>query len=454
MTELDTIDPEWAWSPFSPATSDDWTRRHAAHLYRRAGIAADSRQLDQAVALSPGEVVHDLLWESAESAEYQAEISALARTALAGGDVHSLPAWWTYRLLSTPDQLREKMTLFWHSHFATSGEKVTDARLMQQQNNLLREHALGDFAELVHRISQDPAMLLYLDSATNRKAHPNENYAREVMELFALGEGHYTEQDVRELARCFTGWEVRRGRFRFNRYQHDGGSKSLLGESGNFAGEDGVDAVLKQEAAPYFVVSKLVRYFVFDEPAASRELIEPLARTFREDGLALQPLVERILGSNLFFSSHAIGRKVRSPVEFAVGSLRALSASCNVYRLAEGLRDLGQHLFFPPNVKGWDGGRTWINSSTLLARANLMRELLDREETRFDRASLNELIERQGLESSNEILDWMQELLLAVEIPTEVRQHLVRELESGSDPEQRLRNTVHLLTTLPEYQLA
>jgi uncharacterized protein (DUF1800 family) len=454
MSEPAAIDSEWAWSPYAPAGNGAWTRRHVAHLYRRAGIAADSRQLDQAVSQSPDEVVRSLLSDCFEPPDYQAEISALAQTTLAGGDVGALSAWWTHRLLSSPDQLREKMTLFWHSHFATSGDKVTDARLMYDQNNLLREHALGDFGELVHRVSRDPAMLVYLDSATNRKAHPNENYAREVMELFVLGEGNYSEHDVRELARCFTGWEVRRNRFRFNRYQHDEGEKSLLGKSGQYGGDEGVEVVLQQDAAPHFIVSKLIRFFVFDEPAASPGLIEPLARTFREEGLALGPLVERILGSKLFFSSHAMGRKVRSPVEFAVGSLRALSASCNVYRLAEGLRDLGQHLFFPPNVKGWDGGRAWINSSTLLARANLIRDLLDREETRFDRGSLSEHIERQGLDSPDDILDWMQELLLAVEIPAEIRRHLVRQLESEKDRERGLRNTLHLLMTLPEYQLA
>src|SRR5690606_21813964 len=255
---------------------------------------------------------------------FRQESDALASAVLAGGDSKKLSAWWLYVMLRTPDVLREKMTLFWHGHFATSAAKVQDAWLMHRQNELFRRHALDAWETLVQGVSRDPAMLIYLDSAVNRKSHPNENYARELMELFCLGEGQYSEQDIREAARCFTGWEVRRGKFYLNRRQLDLGEKTVLGERGPFSGEEVVRVILRQPAAPRFLARKLVRFFVLDEPELPDALLEPLAVEFRESGLDVGRLVRRILGSRLFFSEHALGRKVRSPVELGVGLLRAL----------------------------------------------------------------------------------------------------------------------------------
>ena len=451
---MNNLDPQWAWSQFIPK-SGEWTAKLAAHLYRRAGFAANAETLKTAAKRTPSEVVHDLVHGRTESNDYRQEINALLSSIIATGDVKNLPAWWTYRFLTTPDVLQEKTTLFWHGHFATSGAKVDEPELMIQQNEILRENALGDFGEMVHEISRDPAMLIYLDSATNRKAHPNENFAREVMELFCLGEGQYTEEDIRELSRCFTGWEVRNGKFRFNRYQHDSGSKSFLGSTGKFGGEEGVDVVLKQRSAPYFVVSKLVRYFVADEPEPTSQLIEPLAHEFAENGLQIGPIIAKILISNLFYSEHAIARKVRSPIEFAVGFLRALDGSTDLYALTQGLTQLGQTPFFPPNVKGWDGGRTWINSSTLLARANLIQQIISNKKTRFGQKSFSDYCDSQRWNSGDEIVDGLSERLLAVEVPLDVHRHLVNQIESKSGKrEQRLREMLHLFCTLPEFQLA
>ncbi|MCH5377352.1 MAG: DUF1800 domain-containing protein, partial [Planctomycetes bacterium] len=431
---------------------EGWTLRQAAHLYRRGGFAAESGQLKQALEGSPGDAVTQLMQASEVSAS---QYETLAKSMLATGNAANLTAWWMYRLLQTADPLREKMTLFWHGHFATSAEKVTDPNLMYQQNQLLREYALGEFGTLLHEISRDPAMLLYLDSATNRKAHPNENYAREVMELFCLGEGNYTEEDIRELARCFTGWEVRANRFRFNRYQHDSGEKTIFGNTGDFDGDTGVDLVLAQPSGPEFICGKIVKFFVADEPQPTAELVAPLARQFRENGLQIGPVVQRILSSNYFFSDQIAGRKVRSPVEFTVGLLRALEGTTNYFELSRRLDDLGQRLFFPPNVKGWDGGRTWINSSTLLARANLVRDLLDREETRFAGGGLTDLCDKHELRRPAEVVDWLQSMLLAVSLSPDVRSALIRELESGAEPrERRLREVVYLMCTLPEFQLS
>lgn len=447
------IDPEWAWSPYQPSDKVPWNLRSAAHLYRRAGFGATRTELEAAVAVGPVATVSALINSSDEPQSYQDEIETLARASLAAGNPERLSAWWVYRLLTTPAQLREKLTLFWHGHFATSAEKVADAELMYTQNQLLRRFALGDFAQLLLEISRDPAMLIYLDSASNRKAHPNENYAREIMELFCLGEGHYSEQDIRELARCFTGWEVKRKKFRFNRYQHDTGIKSVLGQSGQLGGEDGVRIVVEQDAAPLFITRKLVTFLVMDEPQPAPALLAPLAAELRSSHMQIAPVVQRILTSNLFYSKHAVGRKVRSPVELAIGFLRSLEGSTNSYELAKALATLGQGLFYPPSVKGWDGGRTWINSSTLLGRSNLIRRLLESDKTRFGRESLVDYLRAAGAGTVEEQLTFLEEMLFAVPIPSAARKKIQKLAGNGAD-RQRLYEAVQALGTLPEFQLS
>ena len=449
------IDPSWAWSPFQPTAERRWTRELAAHLYRRAGFGATAAQLEAAVQMQPAELVAQLVQESTESVEFSAQMDNLAETALSGGNPTNLAPPWLYRMLKTPHQLREKLTLFWHGHFATSAEKVAEADLMLQQNQLLRRHAMGDFGQLVQEISRDPAMLVYLDSADNRKSHPNENYARELMELFCLGEGHYSEQDVRELARCFTGWEIRRNQFRFNRYQHDFGGKKVLGINGKLTGEEAVQVVLKQPTAPRFIAQKLVQYLVMDEPRATTELIEPLADQLRRDDMQIAGTVQRILGSQLFFSTTSVGRKIRSPVEFAIGLLRGLDGLTNVNALAQQLRQLGQGLFYPPSVKGWDGGRSWINSSTLVGRANLVHRVLRDEKTSFAAGSLADVVTGQGLSQADEIVDWLSQLLLAIPLSGPTRDQLLAILEDKSkgDLSGRLTQMIYTMAALPEFHL-
>ncbi len=448
----ESIDPEWAWSVYTPSADQPWTRSEVAHLYRRAGFAANHRQLAEGVSLTPMELVDQLL-QSVEPEAYQAETKDLSQAMLATGKTANLPAWWLYRMLGTPCQALEKATLFWHGHFATSGDKVTNARTMLNQNHILRELALGDFAQMVQRIAGDPAMLIYLDSDTNRKAHPNENFARELMELFCLGEGNYAEKDIQELARCFTGWEVRRDRFRFNRYQHDTGVKTVLGETGSFSGEQGVQVVLNNESVGPFIARKLVRFYLFDEPEISDQLVQPLAQQFRDDGLQIGPLLRRILGSNLLFSSWSRGGKVRSPVELAVGLLRALDGTTDTYWLAEELKTLGQGLFFPPNVKGWEGGRNWVNSSTLLGRANLIRSLLRNGKTRFAGGTLPDWLKQREATQPADMVRTLEEMLLAVTPPDAVHQQLMDVAgETGTSFDDRVANVMFILGALPEFQ--
>ncbi|MEZ6056768.1 MAG: DUF1800 domain-containing protein [Planctomycetaceae bacterium] len=452
MKSLADLDPTWAWDPFVPTPEQPWNRSWAAHLHRRAGFGASTRVLDETLKLAPSDAVQSLMNRSVTTAEQQASDS-LARSSIAGGKPEPLSAWWLHQLLTTSDPLREKLTLFWHGHFATGADKVTDPELMYAQNKLFRSQATGNFRELTQSIARDPAMLIYLDSATNRKLHPNENFARELMELFCLGEGNYTERDIRELARCFTGWEIRRGKYRFNKYQNDAGSKTFLGETGQFSGEQGIDIVLKQSSCPRFVTKKLIHYYLFDEPDIPESLVNPLAESFASDW-AIAPLVQRILSSNLFFSAYSFGRKVRSPVDFSIGLMHGLEMSTNVIELTQELGNLGQRLFFPPNVKAWDGGRSWINSSTLLGRANLVKRLLNHKKSRFNGGSLSDLLSKHKANSPQLIVSWLVDTLFAVHPPQSVQHDVVALIETPEgDRETRLREAVRLLCTQPEFHL-
>jgi hypothetical protein len=456
--ELQTIDAGWAWAPYQPTAPGGWSRRLAAHLYRRAGFAASSAELDEALKLGPGGAIERLFSPpSNPAADFEQTSEMLAERTAATGDPQQLAAWWLHRMRNTPDPLREKLTLFWHGHFATSAAKVQKPALMLAQNKFLRSHAAGKFEVLVKGISRDPAMLIYLDSTSNRRIRPNENYARELLELFCLGVGNYTEADIKEVARAFTGWEVRGENFAFNAIQHDTGTKSFLGRSGNFDGDQAIEVVLEQPAAARFIARKLIRFFVFDEPTAPDALVEPVAQDLRKNDFEMGPVVKRILASNLFFSEHAIGRKVRSPVELGVGLLRSLEATSNLVMLGGALGGLGQALFQPPNVKGWDGGRAWINSSSLLSRANVVRHLLLGGETRFGEGGLEAVATRAGASTPEQTVDWLLELLVAVPIPAQTREGLVRlmtDKDGPSDRGRRIAQVIHVIGTMPEFQLA
>lgn len=454
MNRLNSIDVDWAWRPYEPSSDHPWDERLAAHLFRRAGFGADQPTLQAAVKQLPAEVVDTLFSPAQESAEFRAMADGLAQTVLASGNAKQLSAAWVYRLLFTPDQLLERVTLFWHSHFATSAEKVTDAELNWQQHRILREHAVGDFSQLTQAIAQDPAMLIYLDSSVNRKSHPNENFARELMELFCLGEGNYSEQDVQELARCFTGWEIKNNRFRKNRYQQDTGQKTVLGRTGAFDGEQGVQIVLQQPQVAQFLALKWFRYFIADEPLPPPKLLQPLADVFRQHNLQIAPALKTIFKSNLFYSQHSVGRRIKSPIEFVVGTLRSLRATTNAQLIADRLLQIGQGLFYPPNVKGWDGGRAWINSSTLLGRSNLIADILANDATRFEEGSLTEHFDNLGIHTTEQAINHLEKCLL----PSQLNQATKLRLNSAygaqsRDREKDYRSLLLAFVSLPQCQL-
>lgn len=451
-TPLDSIDPAWAWQPWTPSTEEPWDRRRAALFFRRAAFGASAVEIDHALEGSFEKLLDDV-FSAGKSTEFEEQSAAIAKSVLATGDAQQLARWWIHRMLYSPDTLREKLTLFWHGHFATGAEKVLDAQLMYEQNELLRKLALGDFRETVQSISKDPAMLIYLDSVTNRKAHANENYARELMELFCLGEGNYTEVDVQELAKCFTGWEIRRKQFRFNSYQHDEGLKSILGNPSIESGEQAIDHILQQPSMALFICGKLFRFFVCDEPTPPIQLLEPLAERFRRDKLNLEGLVRTIVGSRLMMSNWSLGKKIRSPLELVIGFLRTLEASTGLDRLVDRLREIGQGLFYPPNVKGWDGGRAWINSSTLVGRANLIHFLVHHETTRFSGGSLANFATKLSGQDVEKFLISLDELLLAQPLHESNRKFILQKTASLNG-DAKYREILGMFATLPIFQLS
>ncbi len=284
-----------------------------------------------------------------------------------------LRGWWLREMVATPSPLTERMTLFWHNHFVSAQPKVRYSQLMYRQNVLLRRHALGRFDELLHAVAKDPAMLIYLDSATNRRGAPNENFAREVMELFTLGEGQYSEDDIKQAARAFTGWSIDldSGDFMFRRFLHDGGEKTVLGKTGNLDGDAVLDIILAQPAAAEFIVRKMWREFVSPRPDEAR--VKQIAARFRAGGWNIAQPVRALLLQPEVITRDEDNALVKSPAELMVGLVRQSGGELSQpVAAAVALAGMGQNLFSPPNVRGWPGGEAWINTQTLLARKQFL----------------------------------------------------------------------------------
>ena len=287
-----------------------------------------------------------------------------------------LQAWWYQEMLDTPSPLTEKLTLMWHNQFPSSFEKVRLPQLLYQQNLLFRRNAAGNFGTLLHQITRDPAMLIYLDGVQNHVGQANENYAREVMELFTLGEGHYSEQDVREAARAFTGWTLDRdsGQAQFRPRRHDNGDKTVFGHSGNFNSDDLCDLLLARPETATHVVTRVWHTFVATE--ADPATIARLAQLLRDQHYEMRPLLRAIFTSDDFYQQQ--GSLVKSPVELIVGTLRQFVWPMDDWRPVLGAaREMGQALFNPPNVKGWPEGTAWIDSRTLIMRKQFLQRIAD-----------------------------------------------------------------------------
>ena len=417
--------PPSAWTDdLTPIGAGDWNVDRAAHLLERAGFGGTPEEIARLAAMTPRQAVDSLVdFESIKSdlapfdesgiwdpgmdpfPPSRAEAVRLARErgeglgekvrpersqrrlqpvvdkffySLAANAIETqrLGLWWAKQMLTTSRPLEEKLTLFWHGHFATGQNKVRDYRMMLQQNRMLRANASGTLRDLLVGILKDPGMLVYLDNGENVKSHPNENFGRELLELFSMGVGNYSERDVREAARAFTGWTNDVLTYKFDTEQHDFGEKTFLGRTGPLNGEDIIDTILAQPVTGEYMAGKLYRYFVRDE--ISSDVKADLGRSFRASGYQIKPLMRRMLLSKDFYSTPSVATQIKSPVHLVVSTykkmgLREIPTIPDFGRMTGGL---GQTLFEPPNVAGWAGGRTWITPATLLQRGNLFRDVM------------------------------------------------------------------------------
>ena len=376
-------------------------------------------------------------------------------------------------MIETTQPLEEKMTLFWHGHFATGYRTVEDSWHLMMQNRLFRAQAVGDFAMLTRSIIRDPAMLQYLDGDQNRKGRPNENLARELMELFVLGEGNgYSEADIREGARALTGFTYTDDAFEFRRERHDTGQKSILGRRGAFDGDDFVEVLLARPETPVFLCGKLYRFFVDDRPgspdAEGRKVVEGMAKTLRRSRYRLAPVLGQLFRSRHFHSPERRASIVKSPIQLVVQSIRELGTPVRKERVLLEATDLmGQNLLQPPSVKGWDGGRSWINTATLFVRQNtLVYQLTGRlpgldaggdgdSPEPFASEKLVEHLTTDGPPDPDLVVDYLLRFTLGT-APHPDRRSTVRSfLRDVGDRIDRDRITamLALITAMPEYQL-
>jgi uncharacterized protein (DUF1800 family) len=453
--------PRGPWAPYEPTASDPWDLRKAAHLHRRAGFGATWAELQRDLPGGPAASVDRLLQPPEPTDEERQIVGLLRQGVLDTNDPERLKAWWLYRMLHGLDPLGEKLTLFWHGHFATSNRKVQSVPYMLQQNELFRRHALGDFGDLLTGICSDRAMLIWLDGGNSRKEKPNENFAREFLELFTLGVGHYTEPDIRQAARAFTGWvqqedgafPVRR-RFHYDKARFDNGEKTFLKQTGRWQAADIVRITLAQPACAEFLCRKLYRFLVSETAEPAAELVAPLAEELRSHRYSVRHVVGLILRSRHFYDRAAYRQRLKSPVEFSLGLVRMLEAprsDVNLLALAVACERQGQELFYPPNVKGWDGGRTWLNSTTMLERGNWVSDVVwGNPSLGLNPCDPEAWATHHGLPPERTVAS-LVDLLLQGDLDTRARALVKRAAGGGTDG---LRKALQLALNTPDFHLA
>jgi hypothetical protein len=499
--------------PLAPISANDWNERTAAHLLDRAGFGGTPDEIAKLAALSPSQAVAQLVNyqrvvqderlrdfqvqpyvvppPSKGQTKYQRNLQVFfGRVAQDNGQIEAARNWWLERMLISRRPLEEKLTFFWHGHLTTSNAGVYMSSSLIRQNQLFRRHAAGNVGELILAVSKDPAMLRYLNNNANVKGRPNENYARELMELFTLGEGNYTETDIKEAARALTGWtSTGDGAFLFRRNVHDDGEKTFLGESGKFDGTDIVEIIIGQRQHARFLCSELFKFFVHDAPTADQ--LNAMIWTYRLGGNRVRPVLNQLFLSKAFYSEEAIAIRVKSPVEFLVSTWKAMGLQEVPQRswLKTDLAEMGQVPFYPPTVEGWEGGPAWITSSTLLARYNAAGRLLLGAEVDPSRPTLllppamNWIPIKRSLaarEAQFSAMDWManagakdaisavaslEDRFLRVPLSDAKKAEVAGFLKSRSwelvgnddprrgDMEHVLRRALHLILCTPEYQL-
>ncbi|MEP0766507.1 MAG: DUF1800 domain-containing protein [Fimbriimonadia bacterium] len=465
------------------------TRDKVSHLLRRASFGASVSEVEELEKLGVEGAVDRLLdFEKLEEG-FDLPIEPLAREGRLAPPVVAL--WWTARMLLTRRPLQEKMVLFWHDHFACSGEKVTSGNMLYAQNQLFRRLALSDFRTILTEVSKDPAMILYLDTQTNVRGRPNENYAREIMELFTLGEGNYTEADIQEAARAFTGWSIQRPQSNVGEGDalpmatfvkrprlHDGGTKKVLGQEGAFDGEDICRILVEHPASRRYICKKLWEFFAYPDPEES--VIRVLSERFFQSGYSVKAAIRYILTSKEFYSDKAERALYKSPVDFVVGTARALGIGEMLARalrqnrtaglrglvvgrsLEQAMARMGQQLLYPPSVAGWDGGAAWINSATMVERIKLADMLFAPSTgTRVGRGVPAQALFGEGPHESVERAVDKALQVLDARLPREKRQILVETVNKAggtsalSDTAKSqgiARGVARLVFASPEYQ--
>ncbi|MDX2199563.1 MAG: DUF1800 domain-containing protein [Phycisphaerae bacterium] len=503
----------------SPLPEAQWTRDKAAHLLRRAGFGGTAAEIDATFALGVEKAVSSLVdFESTEYTpappamspevaepidrremrskdEEERQKARMERNKLERQALIEMRLWWLERMVESPRPLEEKMTLFWHGHFTSGAREVQRSWFLWEQNQMFRNKGFGSFRELVLSVSRDRAMLVYLDNVRNHARSPNENYARELLELFTLGTGNYTEADIRAAARAFTGWSFNESGYLFRERDHDPGPKKFLSRSGNFGGEDVIDIILEQPACSEFLARALLEFFLTPDPP--KPLVRRFAAEIRKNRFAIKPTLRTLFSSEAFYDPAYRGALIKGPFELIVSTARQLGVRVNdligASRLAS---EMGQELFQPPNVKGWDGGEKWVNTATLFTRYNTVGGLIFGDENRRGRFLQRMLNDEESNEEGAmsmggvsakartrvnpqptlNVRDWLADPelataerivghfadnLLAVPLPSEKRALLVSYLEGesgrftprGKEAEQRLRTMLHLLCSTPEFQL-
>lgn len=510
MTQT-AVEPRIPTASLRPIRDEAFGYNQAKHLLWRAGFGGTPLQIRTLADWGPERAVDHLLSTSSttypdDGAErFSAEImrplsdaeQRAYREALRTGDedtaarfrqrrqamqrsdrqqIRAMQEWWLARMIETPRPLEEKMTLFWHSHFATGYRKVENSIHMYMQNRMFRELALDNFGDLLFRIIRDPAMLKYLDNDTNRARSPNENLAREIMELFSLGEGSYSESDIKNGAKALTGYTYDDNEFYFNNEQHDETIKRVLGRSGNIDGDGFVRAILEQNACAQYISQKLYRHFVGEFPEERSEharvtlrVIKQLASTMREHRYAIRPVLKRLFLSEHFYDPTIRASSIKSPAELIVGAVRTLNTPVrDLATLVDAMGLMGQSLFQPPNVAGWSGERTWINTTTIYVRQNALNYLL----TGITPAGLDATAAAAPYDPAPLLDDLAKSAPGAERDPDKVVDYLLNTLIAGTPAKQRaatlnafvndaggrvtkgvVTGLLALIAALPEYQL-
>ncbi|HID23819.1 MAG TPA: DUF1800 family protein [Planctomycetaceae bacterium] len=452
---LGRVDPDWAWAPYEPDRRRPWNRQRVGHLFRRAAFGAGWPQVERALAEGPARTVQRLLHPDGDRQAFDRRFDRLDEAVARTSDVEVLRAWWLRRIIETPHPVQEKLTLFWHNHFAISQDTVHDPRLMVRHVQTLRRHALGSYAALLHAVMQDPATLRGLHADANRKIHPSRQLGRALAERFALGPGKAAASDVEGIARAFTGWFVLRGELRFFPSERDPGSKRIFGQTGDFDAHAAVDLVLAHPATSLWIVRQFFRGFPSETDEPDDRLLAPLANDFAKD-YDIRRLLARILRSNLFYSPELYLRRVKSPVEFAMGIITGLEGLVPTERLSRELAAMGHALYQPPAGHGWSGGRHWITPASLIARSNLAQWLLTvgGDEPRLDAWRV---AGRYGATTPQAAAAWLIDLFLPGGLPSRIRRQLVGDVVGEarrSSAPRAVRVLAHRLSALPEFQLA